>query len=76
MSKGVLIAIKVVATLVFIPCWLSCSVGMQNGARPSNIAVFLVSIMALITLVGSLYGIWKYKPSSDNESNDITLKKE
>jgi len=64
MDKGILIIIKVIATLVaiFLVSMIQVSTGTSGG-------------MYIIVLLAVIFAIWKYNPETTNESKQ-TLNKD
>lgn len=63
--------LKLVMTIIFLFIWGQLQYGCQRGARASGSAVgyLLMNIFGLILLVAGIYGIWKYKPNKEDNSN-------
>lgn len=69
------IIVKVVITIILLSFFGGCLRGFATGGSHASIKG-MEAIVGTIILVGTLYGIWTYKPSRSEEDNDITLKKD
>jgi len=69
------IILKVVITIILFSFFGGCLRGFATGGSHASIKG-MEAIVGAIILLGTLYGVWTYKPSSSEENNDITLKKD
>jgi hypothetical protein len=69
--------VKIIITLIFMIFWGQLQRGCQEGARStgSGLGYALLNIFGLITLFAGLYGIWKYEPQKDVDSDNQSLDK-
>jgi hypothetical protein len=69
--------LKILATFVFFLIWGQLQHGCQQGARTSGsgTAYVLMNIFGLILLGAGIYGIWKYNPNNNGDSDNQQLDK-
>ena len=62
-------------TIIIFSFFGGCLRGFATGGSHASVKGMEAAVGAII-LLGTLYGIWTYQPSNDEDNKDITLKKD
>lgn len=69
------IVVKVIISIILLSFFGGCLRGFASGGSHASVKGMEAAVGAIV-LLGTLYGVWTYKPPTDEDNNDITLKKE
>jgi len=69
------IVIKILITIILFSFFGGCLRGFATGGSHASVKGMEAAVGAII-LLGTLYGVWTYKPPIGKDDNDITLKKD
>lgn len=76
MNKIARFIIKIVITIILFSFFGGCLRGFAQPSQSPALIKGLEAFAGAIIFFGTLYGVWTYKPNSENKDDEITLRKD